>query len=268
MRTLVRKPIGWFKPGSNVRTFFEAVELELLNASLRKGQKSPVTARPTGILLDGERRLRAALLGGVEELDVIVTDEDLTRSQIAEIQLVSALHAKSLTTFEQYVAFADWLQMNPDATARDLAIAIDRDPSVVSKILSLGKCRDEVVQAAKAGKVGLTHWHAISQMSPEEQLVALTMKGDGANRDDISRHRRKQQSDGKPAAKARWLRCSVPGYRASVTIQASSALGLTDFLDILVEVVKLARKAQSEGLDTKTFQSVCSDMAKAQVSHA
>ena len=59
-----------------------------------------------------------------------------------------------------------------------------RDKAVVSKLLSLGRCVDAVKDAARAGLLGYTKWHQLSQMQPEEQVAAVA---NGATREELHR---------------------------------------------------------------------------------
>ena len=78
MAILQFKPVSWFKVGPQARKHFEEAELRLLGESLKVKQLQPVLARPDGTLIAGERRLRAAILVGLPELMVIISDEPLT----------------------------------------------------------------------------------------------------------------------------------------------------------------------------------------------
>lgn len=86
---LITKPLSFFKPDPNQpRSHFTEADLRSLGESmLSLGQLQPVGAKPDGLLLWGERRLRAAQLVGIKELSVIVTERALSESEIRLIQL-------------------------------------------------------------------------------------------------------------------------------------------------------------------------------------
>src|SRR5271155_5574974 len=163
--TLTTKLLDFFKPDpGNPRKTFNAEELRELHDSLGKKQLIPLLAKPDGTIIDGWRQWSAAKLNGKpERLDVIITDEPLTPAQIKEIQLVTALHRADLKPYEQYLGCKDWLTLNPSATVRDLAAKIDRDPSMLTRILSLSKCIPPVVAAAAEGKLGPSEWYSIAK---------------------------------------------------------------------------------------------------------
>lgn len=262
--TLTSKPLDFFKPDpGNPRKSAGAEELRELHDSLCKKQIVPLLARPDGTIIDGWRRWCAAKLdGNPERLDVIITDEPLTPARIKEIQLVTALHRADLKPIEQYVGCRDWLALNPGATARDLAARINRDASMVGRILSLSMCAPSVQKAAAEGKLGPSAWYEISKVPEEaEQQALLAAKLAGASRDQIGRQGRRLRNGEKPVARVN--RLTIPlGQGNSVTI-AGSKLALDDAIELLQETLKFARKAQAENLDGKTFMQVMKQKSKA-----
>ena len=207
--TLTKKPLGFFKPApGNPRQPLPVDELEELAASLIQKQHVPLLAKTDGTILDGYRRWSAAMLDGKpEQLDCIITDEPLTAGQVKEIQLVTALHRADLKPYEQYLACRDWLELNPGATAKDLAAKINRDPSMLVRILSLGGCIPAVQEAAAEGKLGPSVWYEIKKLPGEEEqqaMLAATLAGE--SRDQLERRGRKSQERGS-------VRCqSQPAY--------------------------------------------------------
>src|SRR3984957_19417833 len=169
--TLTKKPLDFFKPDpGNPRKSSKIEELRELHDSLGKKQLVPLLSKPDGTIIDGWRRWSAAKLDGKpERLDVIITDEPLTPAQVKEIQLVTALHRADLKPYEQYLGCRDWLGLNPGATAKDLAVKIDRDPSTLVRTLSLSKCIQPVQQAAAEGRLGPSEWYAVSKVPEAEQ---------------------------------------------------------------------------------------------------
>ena len=93
-------------PGSSVGQHPQHIPqgraLRQLAESLKERQITPLIARFDGTLIDGYQRLDAADLADIAELDVILTDEELSPQQIAVIQFESAIHRDGLT------GFANW----------------------------------------------------------------------------------------------------------------------------------------------------------------
>ena len=261
--TLTSKPLDFFRPDPNQpRKSFDEVELRALGESLKKKQIVPVLARPDGTLIDGHRRWLAAKLVGLDRLIVIITDELLTPAQTTEIQLVNALHRADLKPYEQYVGCKDWLTMNPNATVKELAAKIDRDASMLVRILSLSNCIQPVQQAAADGKLGPSEWYAISKVPAEaEQQAMLAAKLAGASRDQLEQQGRKLRNCEALGIKVNRLKIPLGPQGRSVTI-AGSNLSLDDAIEILQNTLKFARKAQGENLDGKTWVQVMKQKAK------
>jgi len=99
---LATKPITWLKPDEKqARKHFDEGDLLSLGNSMKAlGQLQPVGAKPDGTLLWGERRYRAAQLVGLKELQVIVTDRQLSDTEIRLIQLTENMHRADLNGHE------------------------------------------------------------------------------------------------------------------------------------------------------------------------
>jgi len=261
-KTLTSKPLDWFKPDPNQpRKSFDKNELTALGESLKKKQLVPVLARPDGTLTDGHRRLFGGELVGLEQLDVIITDEPMTPTQIMEIQLVTALHRADLKPHEQFLGFRDWLALNSGATAKDLAARIDRDPSTLVRVLSLSRCIPEVQAAAAEGKLGPSEWYAISKVPEAEQEAMLAAKLAGESRHQLEQRGRRLRNGEAPGIKVNRLKIPLRSQGRSVII-AGGNLGLDDAIEMLQEALKSARKAQGENLDGKTWVQIMRDKAR------
>jgi len=217
----------------------------------------PVIAKPEGMLIDGERRWRAAKLGGVEHLDTIITEGVLTDAEVKEIQLIT-LQRVDLKPYEFYLACKEWMKA-PGAKAQELAPHIGRDVSHVSRILSLSKCIPAVVEAAEAGLLGISDWVAISKVSEQEQHVLLAAKRSGASRDDLERKGRKARNGHAPVIKARsW---KVP-LASGVTFSIQGAESFDAAIEAILELQKKLKHARDKNWDEKTAQKVWRDEAK------
>jgi hypothetical protein len=53
----------------------------------------------------------------------------------------------------------------------------------------------------------------------------------------------------------------VPGKGATIVV-SGEAISLGDMIEAMTELLKEARKASERGLDAKTFERVCRDLAK------
>jgi len=259
------KPLSFFHGDPNQpRKSFPNEELWQLHDSLVQKQLVPLLALPDGTILDGERRWRAAMLDGKPEmLDVIISEKPLTPADIKEIQLVTALHRADLKPYEQYCGFRDWLALNPGSTAKDLAAKINRDASTLTVILSLGKCVQEVQEAAAAEKIGPAAWYAISQVPALEQPAMLAEALAGATVVQLKAKAKKVPNGNVPGPKVSKLKIPL-GQGRAVTFTGSN-LDLAAVNQILSDLQRIARKCQNANgnLGGRTWVQVMVDRAQA-----
>ncbi len=177
--------------------------------------------------------------------------------------LISAMHSTSLSGFDQAVASKEWMEKTPGATAKDLAAKIDRDPSMLTRLLSLWKTIPPVVKAAAEGKIGPKAWYSISLLAEADQAGVLEMHlahVPAAQIVELSRQKRKPSSAGSTVKVSR-IKCEVPGKGVTVVV-SGEAISLDDMIEAMAELTKEAKKASERGLDAKTFERVCRDLAK------
>jgi ParB/RepB/Spo0J family partition protein len=237
-------------------------ELKALAQSWLSLPIHPIIVRPDLMCADGNRRLAGLELLGVKEVEVFITDEDLTDDQLVEIALLSAVHRKGLNDYERVQAMKRIAAAHPDWSKKRLAEHLDMDPSMVGKMMPSGELISAVEEAFRAGRIGIGDRYNISLLSPADQHAPLELRLGGASRDEIARESRKRRN-GKGAAQVRAgkIKCPLP---SGIVITASGAdLSLEDFIEALGAALKEAKKALEQGLDSKTFAAVVRDKAKA-----
>jgi len=259
---LAVKPLGWFRVNPQARKHFDEQDLRQLGESLKVRQLQPVLAKPDGTLIAGERRLRAATLVMLPTLQVIITDEPLTDTQVKVIQLTENLQRADLTGFEKWQACTELLAINPGWTGKDLAAHLKLSESMIVRLLSPSRCIEAVREAlkAQADKIGITNVYEISKLPQEQQAEALALNLSGASRAAIVQHRKRQNGNGTSAVRMDRVKMPLPSG-ANVTV-AGKELSLSDLIEKLSDLLKEAKKANDQGLDIKTFARVCADRAK------
>ena len=261
MPELATKPLSWFTPDPDQpRKHFDEGELRRLGESLAVKQLQPVLARSDGKIVAGERRWRAAMLVGLKELAVIITDEPLTDSQIRVLQLTENVHRSDLTDAEKWRACEGLLRLNQGWTNKDLAKHLKLSESTVSKYLAPSRCTKEVQEALEAGRIGITTCYEMSRGTDEQQRELLRLHESGVSRDGLAEHARKQRSPESKTVRLSRVRCALPSG-VCITV-AGEALSLDDLIDAFADATKEAKKAREQGLDAKTFQFVLRDKAR------
>ena len=256
------------KARANVRkTFPPEAELRALARSVMKRQLHPLIILPADFILDGECRWRGLMLENPDfEVDVIVVDRELTAGEVQELQLISALHSTALTPYDQALACKEWLERNPGATSKELAVKIERDPSMLTRLNALWTTIAPVVTAAAQQRIGPKAWYQISLLPHADQAGLLDMYLSGMPAAQIAAVSRTKRNGTASTVKVSRIKVPVPGTTATVLV-TGEAITLQDMLDALTEVLREGKKACERGLDAKTFERVCRDLARKRVNH-
>lgn len=249
-------------PG-NPRKDFPIEDLRDLGESMKSlGQWVPIILRKTGeryMLVDGERRWRAAQLALILKLSAIIVDHTTTDSEINAIILVTTLHKADLKPYELYLGCMEWFKATPGGTAKELAAMLKRDASAISKICSLKDCIQVVQEAAAGGRLGVTPWNEISKNPADVQHTMLVdYLNNGSTRDGLKKTRQARNGLGKGEGLSK---LKIP-YDGGEVIVTGKDLGLVELVDTLERLLKDARKAIGK-IEIRTFISMRRDQLKA-----
>lgn len=260
MRQIVKRRARSLKPNPHqLRQGRDRGELRTLGQSVIKKQRVPLLIRSDDTILDGDGRCAGVMMIDPDfELDCIVIDGDVSADEAIEIQLVTALRA-DLKPYEMYLGCVEWLKHHAGATAKELALAIDRSEAAVSMTLSLFRCIKPVQEAAAQGKIGIKDWNAISQVAADQQEAMLAAKLNGASSEQLKRLRK--SGGEQETVKVTRIKCEVPGRKANLTISGQD-LSLSQAIEIVQDWLREAKKAAEQGLSAKSFERVCKDRAQ------
>ena len=238
-------------------------ELRLLGEDMQKrGTLCPLIVRKTAegyMVVDGHRRLAAALMVGIKELPCIVVDANTTEPQVRQIQLVTSVLKADLSAYERYVGFSSLKALTPGMTNKQLAAEVAVTEGLLSQYLSLDKCLQPVKVAAAQGKIGLNDWYALSKLAEEQQAVALAARLNGASNAEMKRLAKPKT----PTVRVARVKCQHPSGTVVTLAGEGEGMSMDDVIETLADLLKSARKAHEEGLDASTWQRVLKDKAKA-----
>jgi ParB family transcriptional regulator, chromosome partitioning protein len=256
MPQLMTKPLAWFKPDpKQPRKSFDEDKLRDLASSLKVRQNEPVQAKPDGTVIDGERRVRAARLVGLDKLDVIVTDQPLSDTELAVVRLTSFFHKADLSPYEKWLACAELMCGNPSWKLKDLAAHLQVAEGTVTKYLSPSKCIPAVQEALREGRIGITEVYEVSLLSPDGQKQALERKLAGASRDSLRRSAA-IRGKGSASSSVRVGRVRLALAGGVLVVVAGPAISLDSLSETLADAQKEVRKARDQGLDVQVLQAV------------
>lgn len=176
-RKILSLPVGAIKPNPRQpRRQFDPEELRELGESIRLyGILQPLTVRKTGPttfeLVAGERRLRAAVLAGMEVVPCILLNVDAEQSGL--LALVENLQRKDLDFIEEAEGLRSLIRsygMSQEEAAR----CVSKSQSAVANKLRILKLPPELLQRMRSA--GLTERHARALLrleDPEAQRAVL-----------------------------------------------------------------------------------------------
>ena len=170
------------------RIEFNESELANLAESLRvHGLLQPIVVRPHAgryQLISGERRLRAAMLCGWQEVPVHILEVD--ERETAELALVENLQRKDLNALEKAASFETYLRQY-GCTQEQLAQRLQMDRSTVANLIRLLDLPAAVQESIRLGKLTPGHGRALLALTEErdqtgamEQILQTGMSVRGA----------------------------------------------------------------------------------------
>lgn len=171
--------------------------LEELTASVReKGVLEPILVRSTAPgqfqIISGERRFRAAIAAGLDEIPAIELDAD--DREVLEIALIENIQRKDLTPFEEAEGF-QFLQEKFGYTHEKISQVIGKSRTTITETLQLNDIPDKIrVMCREAGIANKSILVQIARAaSPEvmESIVARIAAGE-TNREAIRKQAAKK----------------------------------------------------------------------------
>lgn len=271
-----------FEP--QVRERFDAEALAGLEESIRAiGVQQPIQVRPKGadrfVVLDGERRCRAAKAAGLANVPAIVIEDKLEIAAIVERQLALNVQRQDLTPVE-LARGLDRLIRETDRTAAQVGKSLGMSGATVSRLLAMLTLPPEILDRVEAGYIGASAAAELARIDDPKvrnELAGEVMNG-GLTRDALVervRRSRIQENDANSAAQSASVnRFSVTGDASGTRVVASLSggrsitlvgPGLTN-LEILInwltELQTEARKGRTQNLSLTTFARMLRDRAK------
>jgi ParB family chromosome partitioning protein len=175
--------------------------IEELAASIReKGVLEPILVRAIGPnhyqIISGERRYRAAILAGLDEIPAIELDVD-DKEQV-EIALIENIQRKDLTPFEEAEGFLV-LQQKFGYTHERIAQVIGKSRTTITETLSINDIPDRI--RAMCREAGISNKSVLVQVARagSEEAMEQVVRAFAAG--ELSREELRKQTSGKPEPK-------------------------------------------------------------------
>ena len=156
------------------RSMFEEEALEELATSIRSlGVIQPITLKEIGpdryIIISGERRYRASLKAGLEEIPAYI--KTAADEHVVEMALIENIQREDLNAIEIALAYQKLID-NYELTQEKLSERVGKKRTTIANYLRLLKLPAEIQVGLKDKKIDMGHARAlISVQDPEIQLA-------------------------------------------------------------------------------------------------
>ena len=156
------------------RRNFDGDRIEELAASLKAtGVIQPLIVRESAggyELIAGERRWRAAIKAGLEEVPIVV--KDVPDDQALVLSLVENIQREDLNPIEEAEAY-QMLTNNFELSQERIADIVGKDRSTVTNTLRLLKLPDRIKEDLGSGKITAGHARALLGLESSARMLAL-----------------------------------------------------------------------------------------------
>ncbi len=164
------------------RSQFDEEEIARLAKSIQeKGQIHPIHVRWSDahskwIIISGERRYRAAKLAGLPTVNCQFQEQDLSKTEVLEQQLIENLLREDLKPIEEAKAFDQLMKLNA-WSAKQLSEAIRVNASKITRSLALLKLPADIQQQIESGQLSARAAYEISKLPDDKQRRAALRQG-------------------------------------------------------------------------------------------
>lgn len=254
-------------PQVREQTGFSDEELAGLAQSIREaGVLQPLLVRREGgklVILDGERRLRAARLAGLETVPVLIEEASLAEGDILHRQLVIDAQRVGLSPMERAKAIQR-LMLATDWTAREVAVKLGVSPAQVSKLLALTVLPGDIQDAVAGGRLAMSTAYELAKIADapqRERLTAEALAG-GLTRDALAKQARELPDKCTPA---RARRKSAPRERVLIQLGEGRSVSLSapsiTAEDIVFWLTELAERIRNVGADGRPLADIVAEVS-------
>jgi ParB family chromosome partitioning protein len=249
------------------RRFFDEESLDGLVASLKEmGQLMPLRVRFVDgrmVIVDGERRWRAAKPAGLAQLAIIVEEKPGTEAGTLQRQLVLNCQREDFSPVEK----AGAIRRLMDATgwnASQVAERLGLSKATVCRLLQLLDLPESIKDRVDSGEISLTAANSLARVTDGEQQAALASQvaSGRLTRDGLAGTLKARRESNREAHRGvSRVVCKLPS--ATVTVSAEEALDLEAFIATLEELLGKARRARTQGIELSTLSKMIRDQANA-----
>ncbi len=230
------------------------------------GLQMPLRVRRDGerfLVVDGERRLRAARLAKLSSVPVIIEERELSEGEVIQRQMIANIQRVDLSPLEKARSISRLMETtgwNAAETAGRLGIST----ATATRLTALLSLPADIVAEVEAGRLPASTAYEIGKIDdPVKQAeIAAEAASGRLTRDVVSGHARKAKNGAAQTEQApsRFVGTLAGGRTVTVF---GAGICLDALIGWLEELLAKARKARTQGLELKTFMKMLRDQAKA-----
>ena len=198
----------------------------------------------------------------ITHLAAAMFDEEVSEREFARMQAIENFVRNDPNSAEKCQICVGYARSDPSLTFKQIGHDLGVNPSLVTRYMGWEKVIEPERQALAADTITLQALYAISQLPQDQQAAALVVALKAPNAAAVTRAVRKQKN-GTSAVRTTRVKCQMPSGVLVTLAGEGDGLTLNDVIETLSELLKEARKANDQGLDSKTFSAVLRDKAKA-----
>ena len=267
-RSIQDTPIENLATNPQVRHQFDEESINGLAQSIRElGILQPLYARRHAdslVIIDGERRYRAAKKVGLATVPVIIEEKEMQAGDILHVQLVTNCQREDLAPLEKAKAIARLMKAtgwSPTQAAGKLGIP----NSTITRSLAILSLPPTIRQHVQLGQIPASAAYDLARIKDPQQQAEFAKRLVERNltRDALAGAIKAQKRTSPDAARTGVMRTTLilgPGRTVTVT---DEQLDLDKLIVAMEELLAKARKARTQGIELGTFTRMLKDQTKA-----
>lgn len=175
-KEIVQVKLSNIRPNKNQpRKEFDQDKIKTLSDSIKSvGVLQPIVLKPTGennyMIIAGERRYRASIMAGKEEIPAVI--KDIPVKDIMEIALIENLQREDLNAIEEALAYKSLIE-NYKVTQEELSEAVGKSRPHITNTLRLLNLQKKVIKMIENGEITPGHGKALLRIENHDEQLKI-----------------------------------------------------------------------------------------------
>ena len=175
-KDIVHIKLSDIRPNKNQpRKEFNEDRIKALSDSIKNfGVLQPIVLKPvennTYMIIAGERRYRASILAGKEEIPAVI--KDIPIKDIMEIALIENLQREDLNAIEEALAYKSLIE-NYKVTQEELSETVGKSRPHITNTLRLLNLQNKIVKMIENGQITAGHGKALLRIEDKEKQLEV-----------------------------------------------------------------------------------------------